>query len=141
MSPARTRRRISLAVVAVGVGVILTSIVLGAPIAVESSGFSVVNGHLYSFWAVGIYGGGPHASTFTYAGVTFHFLVDCTGYPHTLLCGTTDEPAGAHYSYTLVQPRFHSAPGPRLWQTWISPDGESGVQYQPGGLTHLLVEV
>ena len=135
-----TRRRrwfvvLGIAGAGVAAAVLLLSL-LCTPIAQESSGYTAIGFRLYTFTSVSLFGGSASPS-YTYRGVTFSFHLWCAITPGGgEICGNATEPGGAVYSYSFWDgPPAHPPP----WTTWVSPDGHEAVQYQEGGLAHLLV--
>jgi hypothetical protein len=99
----------------------------------------VIGNERYSYENVTVFG--PSWSNFSYRGVTFGFHVWC-GPPTpagATLCGNATELTGTSYPFSFFEPGGPAIPRP--WVTWISPDGQEGVQFEPdsGGLAHLLV--
>lgn len=138
MTPQRRRLLISGVVVgAVAIAVVLS--VLSLPIAQESSGYTQIGGRLYSFESVQLFDQPTAWPNLTYRGVTFAFHLWC-GEPTpggAEICGNATEAGGAHYAYAFWDgPPSH----PPRWETWVAPDGHEAVQYQEGGLAHLLVQ-
>ncbi|MCI4347678.1 MAG: hypothetical protein L3J97_03555 [Thermoplasmata archaeon] len=122
---------IVLGVVGVAVSIVLVSILIfQAP-----SGYEVVNGKSYSFESESLFGNAAWLN-YSYRGVTFGFHLWCQAGPAAArVCGNATESGGLSYSYA-----FWDGP-PQLnptWHTWTAPDQFEAVQYEQGGLVHLL---
>lgn len=83
----------------------------------------------------------PGWSNFVFLGVAFEFHAWCSPLTPggTSVCGNATPLGGAPHPFT-----FREGPPPNStqpWQTWISPTGHEGVQFQSdsGGLARLLV--
>jgi hypothetical protein len=135
-SSMRTPQRTVRLVVAFGVDAVILVTALALPISQEASGYTLVGFQLYSFEAAELFGNASWLN-FTYRGVTFEFHLWCLAGPAAgEICGNATEADGHRYSFSVwdgpptLEPR---------WETWVSPDAHEAVQYQQGGLAHLLV--
>ena len=117
--------------------VVSALVVLSIPNSVEPSGATLIDFRFYSFESVSLFNK-PAWQNYTYKGVTFEFHLWCLASPAAgELCGNATEANGAIFPYS-----FSDGPptwGPPPWQTWVSPDYHEAVQYQTGGLAHLMV--
>ncbi len=134
MDPQR-RRRLLLVLAIAGVSIVVVTVVLNVPIAQEASGYQLVGLRLFSFESQSLFGNSW--TNYTYRGVTFSFHLWCSAGPAAgEVCGNATESDGGSYAYS-----FEDGITVRGWQTWVSPDSHEAVQYQQGGLVHLLVAV
>ncbi len=120
-----------------GVAAVVVLVLLYVPTVTGSTGYTAIGSRLYSYEAESLFG--QAWSNFTYRGVTFGFHLWCLATPAAgEICGKATEPSGTVYSYSFWD--GPPSPSPK-WQTWVSPDGHEAVQYLPGGLAHLLIQV
>jgi hypothetical protein len=117
-------------------------VLLFVPISQESSGYTMVGAHLYSYESEALFGDGNGWNNYSYRGVTFGFSLVC-GPPNPggpTICGNATAADGVPHAYEFGEvgpPR--DGPGP--WQTWVAADAHEAVEFQPGGFVHLLVAV
>jgi len=110
-------------------------VLLAVPISQERSGYTLVGYRLYSFEAESVFG--PAWSNYTYRGVTFEFHVWCAITPGGgELCGNVTESNGSTFPFSFWDARLSQG---SQWETWVAPDSEVAIQYETGGLAHLLV--
>lgn len=115
--------------------VVATLVLLAVPISQERSGYTLVGYRLYSFEAESVFG--PAWSNYTYRGVTFEFHVWCAITPGGgELCGNVTESNGSTFPFSFWDARLSQG---SQWETWVAPDSEVAIQYETGGLAHLLV--
>ncbi|MCI4351364.1 MAG: hypothetical protein L3K15_07615 [Thermoplasmata archaeon] len=134
----KKRMVVAASVVTVAVATVVW-LLLTVPIAQESSGSTLIGAHLYSFESHSLFGSNGGWLSYSYRGVLFTFHLWCLAGPAGgLVCGNATESAGASFAYSFSDgPPAINPP----WQTWVAPDSHEAVQYQQGGLVHLLVAV
>lgn len=128
--------------------VAITSVVVGAfgeppggwkPPLVRGGGPIVLNGTAFTYESEELFGESNGWLNYTYGTVLFEFHLWCgitvdVGY----VCGNVTQPNGVRYAFTFADglPRL----GPAPWQSRVSPDLASAVEYQQGGTARLLIE-
>ncbi|MCI4329340.1 MAG: hypothetical protein L3K08_02590 [Thermoplasmata archaeon] len=135
----RRKRWVLLGAVASAVGVVVGLLILFVPLSPESSGYARVGAHLYTYESENLFGVGNGWNNYSYRDVTFGFHLWC-GPPSpggAALCGNATGGDGVPHPYTFFDGRAPAGPPP--WQTWVAGDAREAVQYQDGGLVHLLV--
>jgi hypothetical protein len=130
------KKKLAIIVIALSAAVVTTTLLLLAlPIEQEQSGYTLIGLRLYSFEAEELFG--ASWSNFTYQGITFDFHLWCEITSGAgKICGNATNPNGHAYAFSFWDgPPTH---GSSAWQTWVGPDAHEAVQYQQGGLVHLL---
>jgi hypothetical protein len=135
-----SRRRCTiLGVIGVAVALSVVLLLLLVPVSQEPAGYTFLGPRLYSYESESLFGPGTGWENFTFRGVTFGFHLWCAiRIDVGTVCGNATGPNGVAHPYDFADglPRA----GPATWETWVSPDGHEGVEYQDGGQVHLLVE-
>ncbi len=136
----RRPRRLYLLIAAITLVAVtgLVLLVLFLPVQQESSGYTMVGPRLYSYESEELFGANSGWENYSYRGVTFGFHLWCETTPAAgTLCGNATGSDGVAHSYSFSDgsPQI----GPPSWEIWVSPNGHEAVEYQQGGLVHLLV--
>ena len=137
--PARFAVVAALATVAV-LGSLGLAALLGPPSSAAPPARSIVVGY-ERFYYETVTAPEPGWSNFSFFGVTFELHAWCSALTPggTSVCGNATQPSGISFPFS-----FREGPPPdptHPWQTWISPNGHEGVQFESdsGGLARLLV--
>ena len=107
------------------------------PVSSHGSNHLIIDGKSYEFENEILFGQNNGWLNYSYGGVVFRFHLWCsieadTGY----LCGSVSQPNGLRYGFNFSDGLpFQNPP----WQTALSPDFASAVQYQQGGQARLLL--
>jgi hypothetical protein len=136
----RRKRWVLLGAIA-SVVVVFALVILFVPLLQEPSGYTMVGAHLYTYESESLFGTGNGWNNYSYRGVTFGFHNWC-GVPSPgggTICGNATGADQVPHPYAFFDGPPHEGPEP--WQTWVAGDAHEAVEYQPGGLVHLLVIV
>lgn len=139
------RHRGRVIAVAIALGVVATTVALWGSGSVrfvpQPSGSSPtvpIGGHSYAYENESLFGQNNGWLNYSFHGAVFRFHLWCaidadTGY----VCGQVLQSNGVQYPFNFSDGLPSSNPA---WQTTVSPDLESAVQYLQGGQARLLIE-